>query len=88
MKLSIRVTPRAKKNAVKYKDGLLRVYVTAPPVDGKANEAVIDVLVKEFNLRRSDITIISGYTSRDKGLEILNPSPFLQQLLQTQRSLL
>ncbi len=88
MKLSIRVTPRAKKNAVKYKEGLWRVYVTAPPVDGKANSAVIDLLVKTFDLRRSEIHIISGHLVRDKELVIDNPSQKLLQLMRDQAVLL
>ena len=71
MKIKIKVTPRAKQNKiVGYKDGVLRVRLTAAPVDGKANAALIDYLAEEWSISRSGIKIIHGETSREKVLEV------------------
>jgi uncharacterized protein (TIGR00251 family) len=64
---TIRVTPRAKRNAVtKTPDGSLKVYVTAPPEDGRANEAVVEVLANWLGVKRRQVEIIRGATSRNK----------------------
>ena len=65
--LSIRVTPRAKRNTVtKMKDGSVKVYVTAPPEDGRANEAVVETIAEWLGVKRRQVTIVSGATSRNK----------------------
>ncbi|MBT4595016.1 DUF167 domain-containing protein [bacterium] len=67
----ITVTPRAAKNRWKLDDnGVLRCYVTAPPVDGKANKAVIDALAKALKLPKSSVKIVSGGLSRRKRISI------------------
>lgn len=71
MKLIIKTIPNAKRNAVKQENGVLKVYVCAPAVDGKANKAVCEVLAEYFSVRRSRITILKGETSRDKVIEIV-----------------
>jgi len=48
----------------------LRVAVTAPPVDGEANAAVIDAVAKAFSVRRSAVTIVSGERGRRKTVTI------------------
>ena len=68
---SIKVQPRAKKNAITGSVGdALKVSLTAPPVDGKANQAVIEFLAEIFKIPRSSITIASGETSRLKVIRI------------------
>ena len=64
--LQVRVVPRAKKNEVKRYSGGYKAYLTAAPVDGKANKALLEVLAGHFNLKRSQIKIIKGEKSRDK----------------------
>jgi len=67
----IKVHPRAKKNAITGIIGnALKVSVTAPPADGKANQAVIEFLADFFEIPRSSITIASGDTSRFKVIRI------------------
>ncbi|MGA2978692.1 MAG: DUF167 domain-containing protein [Terriglobales bacterium] len=67
----IRVHPRAKKNAITGEVGnALKVSLTAPPVDGKANEACIDFFAKLLNLPRSSVTIAAGQTSRNKVIRV------------------
>ncbi|HEY6252584.1 MAG TPA: DUF167 domain-containing protein, partial [Candidatus Angelobacter sp.] len=58
---SVRVQPRARKNAITGATGdALKLSLTAPPVEGKANQAVIDFLADFFDIPRSSITIASG----------------------------
>lgn len=74
IRLHVRATPKASKNTLDglYKDAdgasWLKVKVTAPPEDGKANKAVIRLLAKTLNLPASSITLLSGETSRQKTL--------------------
>ncbi len=51
--------------------GTLHVYVNEPPIDGRANAAIINALAKHFNLKRSDVILTSGEKSRNKIFEIL-----------------
>jgi uncharacterized protein len=66
--LAIRVTPRAARAAVEGVDeeGRLRVRVTAPPVEGAANEAVLALLASELGVRRGALTLLTGSTGRFK----------------------
>jgi uncharacterized protein len=68
---AVRVTPRAKRNAVVGTHGdALKVCVTAPPEDGRANDALIEVLADWLNVKRRQIEIISGATSRNKVVRV------------------
>lgn len=68
---AIKVQPRAKKNAIVGTLGdALKVSLTAPPVDGKANEACIDFFAKLLKVPRSSVTIAAGQTSRSKVLRV------------------
>lgn len=67
----VRVQPRAKRNAIIGAVGdAIKVTLTAPPVEGKANEAVIGFLADFFDIPRSSVTITSGKTSRLKMIRI------------------
>jgi len=68
--IEVRVVPGAKKNEVKKEDQALKVYLTAPPVEGKANKLLIEILAKYFNCRKSDLKIIRGERSRNKYIQI------------------
>ena len=48
------------------KDGSVKVYVTAPPEDGRANEAVVETIAEWLGVKRRQVTIVSGATSRNK----------------------
>jgi hypothetical protein len=68
---SIKVHPRATKTAITGTVGdTLKISLTAPPVDGKANEAVIEFFADIFKIPRSSVTIASGETSRLKVIRI------------------
>ena len=63
---NIRVTPHAKQNKVVESDGVLRVYTTVAPENGRANGAVVELLSKYFDIPKSRIKILKGLTGRDK----------------------
>ncbi len=67
----IRVHPRAKKNAITGEIGdALKVALTAPPLEGRANEACVAFFVELLNVSRSSITIAAGETSRNKLIRV------------------
>lgn len=72
MRLTVRVTPRASRDAVGERDaaGVLHVRVTAPPTDGAANAAVSRLLAKALALPARDIVLVSGATSRTKTFDL------------------
>jgi uncharacterized protein (TIGR00251 family) len=71
MKLKITVKPNARKNEVTIApDGTLQVRVTVPPIDGKANEKVREVLAEYLRKPRKSISIVSGYRGKYKIIEV------------------
>lgn len=66
--LKVRIIPRAKQNQISalLEDGTFKIRVQAPPIDGKANKAVIKYLSKILDINRSKIHIVSGEKARDK----------------------
>ena len=71
MRFSIRLQPRASKNEIAgLHGGSLKIRLTAPPVDGLANEALIGFLSDELGVARRNVCIVSGHTSRTKVVEI------------------
>jgi uncharacterized protein len=68
---AVRVQPRAKKNAITGEVGeALKISLTAPPIDGRANEACIEFFAKLLKVPRSSVTIASGETSRNKVIRV------------------
>jgi uncharacterized protein len=68
---AVKVHPRARKNAITGEVGeALKLALTAPPVEGKANQAVIEFFAHLFEIPRSSVTITSGQTSRLKVVQI------------------
>lgn len=68
---AIKVHPRAKKDAITGElSDALKLALTAPPIDGRANQACIEFFANLLNLPRSSITIASGETSRRKVIRI------------------
>ena len=70
MLLNIRVIPKAKQNKVVVEEDRLKVYLTAPAIEGRANEALIKVLADYLKVRKSEIQIIRGDKSRDKIIQV------------------
>lgn len=72
---AVKVHPRARKNTITGTVGdALKLALTAPPVDGKANQAVIEFFADLFAIPRSSVTIASGETSRNKIVRIAGVS--------------
>lgn len=67
----IKVQPRAKKNAITGETGdALKVALTAPPLEGRANQACVAFFAELLNVSRSSITIAAGETSRNKLIRV------------------
>jgi uncharacterized protein len=68
---SVKVHPRAKKDAISGTLGeALKLSLTSPPVDGRANQACIEFFAKLFKVPRSSITIAAGEASRNKVVRV------------------
>ena len=72
--LTVRVTPRARRTELAgvMENGTLKVRITEPPVEGKANAALIRYLAKLFKVRKSKIEIVAGHKGLDKIISILD----------------
>lgn len=80
-----KIVPQSKINAVENviinDNGVysLKARVSAPAVDGKANEALINLLAKHFNVKKSNVEIVKGHTNRQKIINVYNPSVTMAQ---------
>lgn len=74
--LTVRVTPRARRDEVAgiLEDGTLRIRVAAPPVEGKANTALLAFLAKVLGVRKTRLEIVAGEKGLDKIISILDMS--------------
>ena len=70
-KISVKVIPNARKNLVKQAGDTLKAYLTAPPVDNKANKLLVEVIADHFGTKKSHVRIIQGHKSHNKVVEIL-----------------
>lgn len=71
MRFSVRLQPRASKNEIAGLQGAaLKVRVTAPPVDGLANEAMVELISTALRVSRRNVCIVSGHSSRTKVVEV------------------
>ncbi|HKQ93628.1 MAG TPA: DUF167 domain-containing protein [Blastocatellia bacterium] len=90
---NVRVQPRASKNGVVGElDGVLKIRLAAPPVEGQANEELIRLLAELFDAPRRRIAILSGQTSKNKvvgvsGISIDEASRILAEVLDRLRAL-
>jgi len=75
MKIFIKAHPSAKQERIEKIDSLDKdhycVWVKEPPVKGKANQAIVNALAEYFKISPSRVKIVSGYTSRQKTIEII-----------------
>ena len=73
--LSVRVHPGARKNAVSgVHDGAVKISLTTPPVDGRANEALIAFVAEVLGIPRARVSLVAGATSRAKVLRVTGKS--------------
>jgi uncharacterized protein len=70
MRINVRVIPRSSKNLIEWEEGALKVHLTAPPVDGAANDALIALLAQCLRIHKRDIQIVRGTTGRSKIVDI------------------
>ena len=69
--IRIKVLPRSSRNQIiGQENGTFKVKLTAPPVEGKANKALSDLLAKKLGLEKGDVEIVSGKRSRLKSVRI------------------
>lgn len=66
--VSLRISPNASKNEIIKTDDGVKIKITAPPVDGKANKCLVEFLSKMFKIPKSSIEILRGETSKEKTL--------------------
>jgi len=68
--MAVRVQPGASRDSVSLIDGTIRVRIAAPPVEGKANRRLVEVLSAALGVRRSQLEIMKGAASRVKIIRI------------------
>jgi uncharacterized protein (TIGR00251 family) len=74
--IDVKVHPRSsRKEIAGVTGGRLTVRLTAPPVGGAANEQLIEVLSEYFGIRKSDVIILKGETSRNKRVKLAGVNP-------------
>jgi hypothetical protein len=67
----VRAHPGARRNAITgVHDGALKVSLTTPPTDGRANQALVAFLAEQLGIPRARVTLLTGATSRTKSLHI------------------
>ncbi len=76
VKISLRIQPGASRNEVAgLASGVWRLRIAAPPVEGKANKALLEFLSEVLNIARSRIAIVRGETGRDKVVAVFGLTP-------------
>jgi uncharacterized protein len=74
--LAVHVIPGAKKDEFAGKFGdAIKIRLTAPPVEGKANKALLNFLAKKLKVKKSQLEIVAGESSRDKLVAVIGLSP-------------
>ena len=72
--IKLKISPNASKNEIIKTDGMVKVKVTAQPIENKANKALIEFLSKNFKVPKSSIEIVKGETSKEKTILFKNIS--------------
>ena len=81
IEVKVRVVPRASKNEIQgIHDNALKIRLTTPPVDGKANQALIRLLSKALSISKAQVHLVQGETNRQKTLRIIGVTK--EQLLE------
>jgi len=71
MKIQVKVKPNSRSEEVSREGDILTVKVKEPPREGKANQAVTRLLAEHFGVPKSQVRILSGFTSRNKVVEVV-----------------
>lgn len=73
--INFKISPNASKNEIiKTEDGI-KIKITAQPIDGKANKALVEFLSKHFKIPKTSIEIVKGHTSKEKTLLLKTDKP-------------
>ena len=76
VRIAVRVQPRSARNRIAGRRGdRLRVQVTAPPVEGAANAAVVEAIAAWLEVPRRTVSIVQGHSGRDKLVEVATADP-------------
>ena len=70
MEIKIKVIPNSSKSEVKDEGDLIKVHLTSPPLEGRANKELIGVLAKYFKVKKSQIEILRGAKNREKIIRV------------------
>lgn len=75
--ITVKVTPKAKATKVQgvMEDGTIKIQVTAPPEEGKANEMLLDFLAEKLGLKANQIEIVAGLSSERKLISLIGIAP-------------
>lgn len=80
----IKVQPRASKNKIVGVQGdALKIKISAPPVKGKANRALVDLLAEQLGVKRSEVEIIGGHTSKIKKIKVVGEGGKIKEKIQS-----
>jgi len=71
MKITVLVCPKSSREEFVEKGGVIKVYVKAAPVDGKANKAALAVVAKKFKVAKKNVRIVVGKSGRKKIMEVI-----------------
>ena len=66
--VNIKIVPNSSKNDIILEDEFVKVKITAQPIEGKANKALIEFLSKKFKIPKTSIEIVKGETNKEKTL--------------------
>lgn len=64
--VNIKISPNSKKNEIINEGDITKIKITAQPIDGKANKALVEFLSKNFKIPKTSIKILKGETSKEK----------------------
>jgi len=82
LKFGVQVVPRASRSEIVGEhEGLLRIRIAAPPVEGAANKELVKVLAKKFRVSKGNVEIVSGQSSRIKQVAISGTDLSLSDLV-------
>jgi uncharacterized protein (TIGR00251 family) len=80
--LAVKVIPRARQSAIFIdQGGSLRIHLKSVPENGKANQELIQVIAKTLRIPLSDVTIVAGFSSRDKKVRIEGADLTVQEIM-------
>ena len=79
--VNIKIVPNSSKNDIVLEDEFVKIKITAQPIEGKANKALIEFLSKKFKIPKTSIEIVKGETSKEKTLFLKTSDEVKQNLI-------